>query len=100
MTTRRSPAATALTATLTAQPAGIHVFVIDGVERLTLTTTDVARLLFGEPTNPEEARRYRDVITDYHRRGILAGRRVGNRLLFPGSAITDFIRSLEHQDTG
>lgn len=99
MNTRRSVAAQALHNTLTAQPAGIPVYIIDGVERLAFTTADVARLIFGAPADTTEAKQHREWVTYYHHRGLLAGRKVGNSLLFPGSAVAEFVAWLGEERT-
>jgi len=95
MAPRRSPAAQELHATVVAHPAGLTMFRFKGAERLVFTTADVAELIWGTPADAAEAKRFRDRIVDYHHRGELRGRRVGNYLLFAGDAVADFVRSLD-----
>lgn len=94
MNRRTTPAAEALRNAVTAHPAGITVFVVDGVERLTFSAEDLARMVYGPTDDPGEARRRIARITAAWRRGEIAGRQVGKYVLFPGHAIAEWLRSL------
>lgn len=96
----RTPAADILASAVTAQPvADVVAVTLDGVQRLTLTASELAQLIYGPPVTAADERRQRDRIVSAWNRGEIRGRMAGNGLLIPGAAVVDYLRWLGGEES-